>query len=97
MRIRHLVIAVGLVAAPVLLTVSSTDALAPGQTVCYDSAGHAVLNPADPSQYENCVTRPPRSGSGGGGNLPVECHGTINYSTGEYTYDHCTPIQPLQG
>ena len=97
MRIRHLVGAVGLTATPVVLTVWSTDASPPGQTVCYDSAGHAVFNPADPSQYENCVTRPPRTGSGGGGNLPVFCHGTINYSTSEYTYDNCTPVQPLHG
>jgi hypothetical protein len=96
MRIRHVLIAVGLGAAPAALAVTPAGALAPGQTVCYDTAGNAYLNPADPGQYEHCVTRPPRSGSGGG-NYPSLCEGTINYSTGEYTYGPCTPVEPLQG
>ena len=95
MRVRHVLIAVGLAAAPVVLAVSPANALLPGQTICYGADGSPVVNPADPDEFEHCVTRP--TGSGSGGNLPVLCNGTINYATGEYTYTNCTPVQPYQG
>jgi len=97
MRVRHVLVTIGLAAAPVILAVSPADALLPGQTICYDTNGTPVVNPSDPGQFENCVTRPPRSGSGSGGNAPVLCDGTLNYLTGEYTYTNCTPVQPYQG
>ena len=47
-----------LLAAACLLAASSAHALLPGHTVCYDDSGHAVMDPPNPDDYANCVTRP---------------------------------------
>ena len=62
-RVASSFIAVGLAAAPVVLAVFPANALMPGQTICYGADGSPVVNPADPDEFEHCVTRPTGSGS----------------------------------
>jgi hypothetical protein len=92
MRARSLLIAAGLAVVPVapLLAVTPAHALLAGHTVCYDDSGHAVMDPPNPDDYANCLTRPGGGGTTtGGGGKPVLCTITASGMT-------CVPYLPLQ-
>ena len=84
--IRKLLAAAGLSAA-LLLTAVPANALSVGDTICYSADGTPVINPSNPDDFEDCVTR---SGSGSGGTGLQVCTVTV------YGF-RCTPLVPLQG
>ena len=101
MSIRKAVAVAAFAIAP-LLAAAPASALSEGDTVCYASDGSSVVNPANPEDFEYCVTRE-SSGGSGGGNTPYVCTADVySYgyndglgSTGSYTIKNCGPLRPL--
>jgi hypothetical protein len=102
MSIRKVIAVAALAIAPVLAA-APASALSEGDTVCYAVDGSAVVNPANPEDFEYCVTRE-ASGSSGGSTLSV-CSADFHSpgyndglgSTGPYTIKECQPLRPLSG
>lgn len=100
MSIRKVIAVAALAIAPVLAA-ASAGALSEGDTVCYAADGSYVVNPANPEDFEYCVTR--ESSGGSDGNTPYVCTADVySYgyndglgSTGPYTIKNCGPLRPL--
>jgi hypothetical protein len=103
MRVRSLFAAAVLTAAPLVPMAFATPAhaLAAGHTICYDGNGNPVMDPADPTQFTNCYTRPGGGGTTvGGGGGPVVCDITVTDQTPggpESGTSKCGKLKPLQG
>ena len=103
MSFRKLIAVAAFVVTPILAA-PAAGALSVGDTVCYAADGSSVVNPANPEDFEYCVTRESSDGSSGG-NTPYACTADVySYgyndglgSTGPYTVKDCSPLRPLNG